>query len=175
MEIIVAVSILSILAATLAMRAGGMLDKGKVTKVVNLTDSLKTAAAAYHMDVGSLAWEYSGHGANNRMLSGTQTSTGWNGPYIESPLTYKQNPFNGGMHLYNVVTANSWITGFDVDGDETEEVTGAANMLWLSNVPEESAKAIDDAIDRGIPGTWTETGRVRYSAGDKHVYILVYY
>ena len=41
LEIIVAVSILSIMAAGLAMRAGVMIEKGKSAKVINLVDTLK--------------------------------------------------------------------------------------------------------------------------------------
>ncbi len=175
MEIIVAVSILSILAAAIAIRAGGMIDKGNSTKVVNLVSTLKTACAAYHADVGSYAYEYSGAAASSRKLSGTQTTAGWSGPYLEGPLTHAQNPFGGSMHMYNRVTAGSRITGFDVDGDGTEEVTGYANMLWLSNIEEASAEKIDGAIDRGVPGDWEDTGRVRYTSGSRHLHLLVYY
>lgn len=175
MEVIIAVSILSILAGALALRAGGMVEKGKSTKVVNLVGSLKTACAAYHGDVGRFAHEYSGYAANHRQLSGTQTTTGWSGPYLESPLTHGQNPWGGSMHLYDVVTANSWIQGFDVDGDGTLDQTGSANMLWLSGVPEEAAQRIDGIFDRGIPAPWNNTGVVRYDSGNRYLFVLTYY
>ena len=175
MEVIVAVSILSILAGALALRAGGMIDKGKATKVVNMVGTFKTACAAYHADVGSYAHEYSGYKANHRHLSGTQKKAGWSGPYVESPRTHGQNPFGGQMHLYDRVTAGSRIEGFDVDGDENLDVTGSANMLWLSKVPPDSAKQIDSTLDRGLPEKWQNTGRVRYSDEKQHLFILVYY
>lgn len=175
MEIIVAVSILSILAATLALRSGGMIAKGKNGKIINLISTLKTACALHHADTGNFAYEYSGYGNSHRKLSGNQTTTGWDGPYIEAPLTHKQNPYNGSMHLYNSVTANSWLTGFDIDGDGNNDVTSSGNMLWMSNVPEDAAQSINDSIDAGIPGTWSSTGRVRYNSSSKHLYVLLYY
>ncbi|MCB9913602.1 MAG: hypothetical protein H6828_00470 [Planctomycetes bacterium] len=176
MEIVVAVSILSILAATLALRAGGMLEKGRTGKIVQLVSTLKTACAAYNADTGTYAYEYSGYAGTHRKLSANQTAASWDGPYLEGPLTHQQNPFaSGSLHLYNTVTANGWLTGFDVDGDGTEDVTSDGNMLWLSNVPADAAQRIDQAIDAGIGGTWSTTGRVRYSSSSKHLYVLVYY
>lgn len=175
MEIIVAVSILSILAATLATRAGGMIDKGKSAKIVNLISTLKTACTAYNMDTGYFAYEYSNYAPVHRKLSGTQTETGWSGPYLEGPLTHKQNPYNGSMHLYRTVTAGSWITGFDVDGDGTDDVTSDGCMLYLTGLEEAEAKRIEDAIDAGVLGTWQDTGRVVYQSGSKRLLVLVYY
>ena len=175
MEIIVAVSILSILAATLALRAGGMIDKGKNGKVIQLISALKTACEMHHADTGSFAREYSGYAPKHRKLSAKQTQTGWDGPYLEAPLTHKQNPYNGSTHLYNSVTANSWLTGFDVDGDGTDDVTSQGNMLWMSNVPAAAAESINDSFDAGIGGNWSATGRVRYNESNKHLYVLLYY
>ncbi len=175
MEIIVAVSILSILAGALAMRAGGMIEKGKSGKVINLISTLKTACAAYNVDTGNFAREYSGYAAAHRKLSGTQTEAGWSGPYIEGPLTHAQNPFGGSMHLYDSVVAGSWITGFDVDADGTDDVTSSGCMLYLSGVEADEAERIDGAIDIGLSGTWSDSGRVVYQAGSKRLLVLVFY
>jgi type II secretory pathway pseudopilin PulG len=174
MEIIVAVSILSILAATLAMRAGGMIGKGKNARVIELASTFRTLCAAYHADVGAFPREYSASNANNRDLSTAQTAAGWSGPYLEAPLTHSQNPYNGQMHLYNSSTIQG-LSGFDVDGDGTDDVTGAANVLYLSSVSTESATEIDSRLDPGVPGTWSTTGRVRYNTSNSRLYILVYY
>lgn len=174
LEIVVAVAILATLVGVVAMNAGGAVERGKTGKVTQLVDNLRTACAAHHVDTGSYAYEYSGYATAYRKLSGTQTTTGWRGPYIESPLTAAQNPFGGSIHLYNTVTANGWLTGFDCDGDGTEEVTGSANMLWLSGVPSAAAQAIDNAFDSGIGGTWSNSGRVRYTSGNSQLYVLVY-
>lgn len=175
MEIIVAISILSILAATLAMRAGGMIDKGKTSKVIGLSNTFKTVCASYHADVGTYAREYANSSAGNRRLSAKQTAPGWSGPYIESPLTPGQNPFGGTIHLYDTVKAGNRIPGFDVDGDGTLDVKDAANMLYLTKVEEAAATAIDSSIDRDLKGSWDKAGRVRYKKNKKELFILVYY
>jgi type II secretory pathway pseudopilin PulG len=166
MEIIVAISILSILAATLAMRAGGMIDKGKTTKIVGLANTFKTVCASYHSDVGSYPREYANSTAANRRLSAKQATTGWSGPYIESPLTPGQNPFGGTVHLYDVVTAGNKIPGFDTDGDGTLDVKAGASMLYFSKVPAAAAEAIDDTIDRDLKGTWSNAHRERDTSSD---------
>lgn len=175
MEIIVAISILSILAATLAMRAGGMIDKGKTAKVVGLASTFKTVCASYHADVGTYAREYANSSNGNRRLSVKQNSAGWSGPYLESPLTPGQNPFGGTVHLYDNVKAGNRIPGFDVDGDGTLDVKTNANMLFFTKVPPEAAESIDGSIDRDLKGNWEKNGRVRYKAGKQELFILVYY
>lgn len=175
MEIIVAISILSILAATLAMRAGGMIDKGKTAKVVGLASTFKTVCASYHSDVGSYAREYANSSNGNRRLSSKQTSPGWSGPYLESPLTPGQNPFGGTVHLYDNVKAGNKINGFDIDGDGTLDVKTTGNCLYFSKVPPEAAQAIDSSIDRDLKGTWNAAGRVRYKANAQELFVLVYY
>ena len=174
MEIIVAVSILSIMAAGLALRTSGMIDKGRTAKVINLVDTLKTACGAYYLDTNAYANEYSGYTAPNRKLSATQTISGWSGPYLDAPLTHDKNPFGGSMHLYGYVTPGSWISGFDIDADGSLDVTGQACMLYLSNVSAEAAEVIDEKIDAGLPGSWEDLGRVVYQSSNKRLLILVF-
>ena len=176
LEVIIAVSVLAILAGVISLRSGAVLNSARATKVVQIASNLKTACASHQADTGTLPREYAGYGASNRQLSGQQTTTGWNGPYIESPLgSTGTNPYGGTIHLYNYVTANGWITGFDTDGDGTVDVTGTANMLMVDSVEEDEAKRINDLLDAGLPGTWTDSGRVRYISGSKRILILVYH
>jgi general secretion pathway protein G len=172
LEIVVAVAIMAILAGVVAYSSRGVIDRGKVGKVLTLNEGLKQACATYYVDVGTYAHEYSGYGATDRQLSAAQAFAGWKGPYIEQPLTAAQNPYGGTIHLFDNVQSNGWLPGFDVDGDGTDDVAGAANMLYLSGVPAEAQSALDDALDRGIPGVASDTGRVRYSG--TNVWILTY-
>ena len=141
-----------------------------------LVDTLKTACALYHADVGNYPREYTNYAANNRQLSGAQTSAGWAGPYLEAPLAHNNHNPYGQLHLYNTVTANGWIPGFDLDGDGNVDVTGSGNMLYLASVPAEAAKILDDTFYEGIRrGNWQDTGRVRYQPGSRRVQVLIYY
>jgi general secretion pathway protein G len=174
LEIVIAVALLATLAAVVAMRSGGAIDKGKVGAVVQTVDTLKNACVSYHTDTGQFAWEYSGYDATNRKLSGTQTISGWSGPYLEAPLTNGKNPWGGSAYLYNT-SATAGQSGFDVDGDGTVDVTTNSNMLYLSNVPASAAQAIDNVYDKGIAGTWSSTGRVTYTASGGALRILIHY
>lgn len=175
MEIVIAVSIIAIMAASITPFVNGMIERSKVAKTLTLIDTLRSACSVYHADTGAYAREYANQAAGNRRLSATQTIPGWNGPYLEEMLRHQvSNPFGGNLHLYDTVTANGWISGFDLDGDGTEDVTGSANMLYLTLVNESAAQRLDRALDGGLAGDWRTTGRLRYNAGSQHAYVLVY-
>ena len=131
-ELVVTMTILSVLVGIVSFRSGSVVERSKATKIVGMIDTLRTACALYHVDTGDYPYEYTNYGAVHRKLSGTQTAAGWNGPYIDTPLTVNNSNPYGSLHLYNRVTANSWITGFDVDGDGTEEITSDGCMLYLA-------------------------------------------
>ncbi len=173
-ELVVTMTILAILVGIVSFRSGSVVEKSKVTKVLQLVDALKTACALHHADTGQYAYEYTNYTGTHRKLSADQTTTGWTGPYIDGPLSHNNSNPYGSLHLYNTPTAKSWINGFDVDGDGTTDVTTSANMLWLSGVDEASAVKIDDALDAGINGDWTFTGRVRWSSSSRYMWILIY-
>ena len=176
LEIIIAVSVLAILAGVISMRSGVVLDNAKATKVTEIVESLKTACAAYHADTGDFPREVSQGSSTARDLTSEQSSAGWNGPYLESPLGRSgTNPYGGRIDLYNSVTTGSWVTGFDTDGDGTEDVTGSACMLRLDSVLPDEAERVDQILDSGVPGTWEDSGRVRYVSGSSRLLILTYF
>lgn len=175
-ELIVAITILSILAAAFTPYFSGMGERGRVAKALQLAETMKLACATYYLDTGTFAHEYAGYGATNRKLSAKQTSSKWKGPYIESPLVHgSTNPFGGTVHLYNTVTANGWINGFDIDADGKLDVKKEGNMLYLSGVPESAAISIDESLDgEQLAGTWHKKGHVRYDQGKRSLFILVH-
>jgi general secretion pathway protein G len=175
MEIVIAVSIIAILAASVTPFVNGMVERSKVAKTLTLVDTLRTACSMYHADTGAYAREYAGSVPGNRRLSTRQTIAGWSGPYLEETLRHQtSNPFGGNLHLYGTVTANGWISGFDIDGDGVTDVTGDANMLWLSQISEAVAERLDQALDGNLEGDWKITGRLRYDADNGYAFILVY-
>lgn len=175
-ELIVAITILSILAAAFTPYFSGMGERGRVAKALQLAETMKLACQTYHLDTGAYPHEYAGYGASNRKLSAKQSSSRWKGPYIESPLVHgSTNPFGGTVHLYNTVTANGWINGFDIDADGALDVKKEGNMLYLSGVPETAAVSINEALDgEQMPGDWNKTGHVRYDAAKRSLFILVH-
>ncbi len=175
LEIIVAVSVLAILAGVVTMRSGALIEKGRAQNVIQTIDALRNACAQYQTDTGQLAFEYAGYPVASRRLSGTQTLAGWAGPYIDAPFTTTGNPWGGITHLYGTVTANGWISGFDVDADGTDDVTGPGNMLYLTLVTASAAQRIDQVIDKGMGADWRTAGRVRYDAAAQRLLVLVHY
>ncbi|MBI5361969.1 MAG: prepilin-type N-terminal cleavage/methylation domain-containing protein [Planctomycetes bacterium] len=174
LEIVIAVAVIAMIAGVVVMRSRSVLDKGRSTKVIELVNTLKKACITYHSDTGQLPWEYSGYDAANRKLSGTQTVAGWQGPYLESPLASTQNPYGGSLHMYATPAVNG-NTGFDTDGDGTNDVTASACTLWMSGITQANAQALDAAIDGSLAGTWSSAGKVKWDSTNSYLFILLYW
>ena len=167
-EIIVVVAVLVLLAAIVIPSVGSVGTDAKAAKILSIVDSLKKAVTMHYTDTGRLAIEYSGSNyasSDYHQLSLSQSYSGWNGPYIDHPLTTGDNPFGGFVLLYSDLTGGSAKpNGFDLTGSGTASATGSGQFVAFSNVPESVAETIDDALDNGIPGDWETTGRVEYSS-----------
>ena len=174
LELVVTLSILAILVGVVSFRSGDVVEMSRVSKVLTLIETLESACAQHHADTGVLAHEYPGYSAEHCELSSDQDTPGWNGPYVDGPLTHNHsNPF-GSLHLYDNPRTNDWIDGFDVQGDGQIEVEENANMLWLSGVDEESAQMIDDEIDADVEGEASKTGRVRWDRANNYCWVLIH-
>ncbi len=175
LELVITLSLISILVGVVSFRSTAVLDKGKVSALAQMADEMKTACAMYNSDTNQLPIEYAGGTPAQRRLSASQTTiAGWAGPYLEKPLSdFGSNPF-GRVRLYNRVNVGGWIPGFDVDGDGNVDVATSGNMLWLTGIQEDIAESLDRTIDQGIPGAWADTGSFRYNPGNLHAYILIF-
>ncbi len=173
-ELVVVIAVLAVLAGVLIPQLGGVSRSGKAQAVLRLVDTVRQGCVRHHTDTGAFGHEYSGYSASHRELSAKQGTRGWKGPYMETPLTHGHNPFGGSCHLYETLTPNNWIEGFDLDGDGKVEAKGAGNTIWLSNVEAIEAEDIDSSIDKGVEGSWWEAGRVRYIKSRKYLLIMVY-
>ncbi len=176
LELIITLSLISILIGVVGFRSSSVLEKGKVSAILQMTRALTTACALYQSDTGLLPVEYPGSSSSDfRDLSSIQTSAGWAGPYIDKPLAHQtSNPY-GNLRLYNRVNVNGWIPGFDVDGDGNIDVATSGNMMWLDKITEEVASTIDRQMDSGVPGDWATTGNFRWDIGREDGYVLVFH
>ena len=175
LEIIIAMSIIAILVGVVGFRSGSAIQRGHASRLTQFIKGMEKACAAHYADTGRHAREYEiSFAASNRMLSTEQPTNGWQGPYIERPFANNDtNPF-GVARIYNAFNANSWITGFDMDGDGTADQTGTGSMLYLTNVPEEVVEKLDASFDGGIPGDWKATGRVIWQDTSNRVLVYLY-
>jgi len=175
LEIIIAIAIISILVGVVGYRSGGAINRGQSSRLLQLVKNLEKAATVHYADTGRYAREYEvTSAATNRHLSSSQSYSGWQGPYLERAFARDDtNPF-GRTRLYNNLAAGSWITGFDMDGDGTDEYTGSGCMLYLTGVPEDVIQGIDNSLDGGIPGDWFSTGRVVWQQGANRSLIYIF-
>jgi prepilin-type N-terminal cleavage/methylation domain-containing protein len=174
LEIVIALAVIAMIVGVVAVRSGGVINKGKTSRVLQLVDTLKKASAQYHSDTNQMPWEHAGGSVTNRKLSGTQTIAGWQGPYIESPLTTAMNPSGGSINLYATVAVQG-NAGFDIDGNAVNDVTGAGCTLWMSGITQEDARALDAAFDKGVPGNWYDSGRVKWNSSNNYCWVLTYW
>lgn len=178
-ELIIVIAVIALLAGAMTPFFSGVSQSGKVASFLQLYSALKTGCEKHKIDTGTFAWEYNGYAAANRRLSATQTYTGWKGPYIETPFTNGNNPFNQtcGLHLYATSNPGNWLpAGWDLDADGTADIASgvSCNVLWMPCVSPEEAKEIDDSLDKGIGGTsWASAGRVVYLSSSSYVLVLV--
>ncbi|HPF13616.1 MAG TPA: prepilin-type N-terminal cleavage/methylation domain-containing protein [Planctomycetota bacterium] len=172
-ELVIAMAILAILVGVVSMRSGNLLDRSKVTKITQAIDSIKTAAVLFHTDTGRYAYHTTG---NARQLV-VPTYTGWDGPYIDDPDLGRNNPF-GVMYLDNNHDGFGRVTGWDLDGDGTEELTGNCNVVLLTGIDADMAAKLDAHYDNNMAGkggaTWNKVGRFQYVSGNQSGIIFLY-
>jgi hypothetical protein len=173
LEIVFAIGLAAALVGVVAGTTPRRDDGGQAQQVVQTVVSLRRACASYRVDTCGFATEFGGHARMHRQLSADPGVPGWHGPYIDTPLSSAQNPWGGRFDLHAGVRANGWIDGFDVDGDGELDAAAEGNMLVLDEVPAPGASAIDAALERGAPGEWMASGRVRYDALERRLYVLV--
>ncbi|GEM_PF-1151752 len=175
-ELVVVIAVIALLAGVLIPNITSVTKDAKSSKILQLYDSLRTACERYYIDVGSLPREYTGSSYNSatyHKLSLKQSTTGWKGPYIDHPLSYGDNPFNTTVHLYSTIGSYAG-SGFDLNGDGTDDATGTGNYLVLWGVDVDTAKYVDSSLDKGNLGSdWKTSGRVEYTESSKVLAILI--
>ncbi|MCA8958460.1 MAG: hypothetical protein KDC87_20445 [Planctomycetes bacterium] len=177
-EIVVVLAVISLLAGIIVPSMMSVTKDAHATKIISTFQALRLACEQHYAHTGSMALEYSGssyQAATYHKLSMTQTTTGWKGPYIDHPISFGDNPFGTTIHLYNSVSAltNYAAGGFDMNGDGTDDITTDSNVLVVWGVPESTAKAVDDSLDRGNLGAdWKTSGRVEWNNDILAIYII---
>jgi len=175
LELVITLALIAILVGVVSFRSSSVLEKGRVSAIVQLAKNLQTACVTFNSDTGLYAEELPGYAATRKDLSADQTTVaGWAGPYIDKPLANPgSNPY-GNCYLYRQATSGN-NAGYDLDADGTPEITGNACSLRLDSITQEVAQRIDEALDKGFTGTWTGTGNVNYDAARQRVHILVFH
>lgn len=178
LELVVVIAILAVLAGILTPIAKSAIDDSRATKMAGVASTLSKAAQRYYFDTGSLSREHSDDTvAANRRLSSDPSGLGvkgWKGPYLEAPLASAENPFGGTVRLLDTLDpASPGGPGFDLLGSGTPNRTGPGNCVRFDGVPMSIARLVDEELDRGVAGAWTQTGSVEYDSSTQQLFVFV--
>ncbi len=175
-ELVITMTIMTILVGVVSMRASGMTDKARAAKIISTIENLRTPATLYQQDTNQLPREYSGYqGATYHRLSQDPGVAGWDGPYITDPIRRSWNPTGGQIHLYDTIPASyAGNNGFDMDGDGSTDVIGNQGcVLTFWSIDPDVAEKVDRAFDEALPGTWYDAGRVEYQEASLRMTVLI--
>lgn len=165
-ELLIVIAIAVIIAGALVPMFNTSKQDAKVAKLLALADTLKTACEQYYFDTGEIAqdWpQFTTHG-----LSSDPGVSGWDGPYISKPLAIADNPFGGTIWL------DKEIPCFDLDGNGDPDRCSYGNAFYFSVKSLAICQAIDNAVDKGIPGAPEETGSVIFDGSGSNYSIIFY-
>lgn len=155
LEFGIAIAAIVLLAGILVPISRDSARDGRAAEILGLYDEVASAAQALYADTGRLPLEL-----------GTSVD-----PRAARCRVSPQHPKNRAM-LLDRTDAPVYATGpFDLlgTGAPTE---GSASVLVLASVPAELARRLDATIDRGIPGAWDRTGRVKYADRDLQMFVF---
>lgn len=174
-ELMVVIAIIGILAAMLVPSIGNLTDKANAAKMVGVYDTLKTASEAHRMDTGNYGQEYASPfwtaitSHNLAFDPGPTWWTGWNGPYIHSPLSSADNPYDDRVAVYPwTLGAENGNNGFDLNNDGINETgNGIAyqggNDLSFWSIPQTVAEMVNITVDGDYEGAnWATRGKFEY-------------
>lgn len=176
-ELVITMTIMAILVGVVSMRATGVTDRARSSKIIATIENLMKPVLLYHQDTGQLPVEYSGwQGSTYHRLSTDPGVEGWDGPYISDPIRRSWNPTGGSVHVFNyVVPGYTNNNGIDLDGDGTSDVTGTnGSIMTFWDVEEDVAQKVDKAFDGGVSGNWMDGGRVEYQASERRLTCLLF-
>lgn len=174
LEILIVVVVIAILAAVVIPQMSNAAENAKVSKVLQVADSIRTATQAHYADTGKLAREFSNSSDDaERQLSVPQSRPSWNGPYLTHPLTDGDNPYGGIVRVYDDFAAGPvHPVGFDLVGRGSDTATGAGQWVMFTLISESVAREIDAALDRGVGGDWRTSGRVEWQNDTLLIFLM---
>ena len=164
-EMIGVVAVIAVLAAMATPLVFDAIRDARISAFLSEVNVLRSTVAQFYSDTGQWAHHETRDSNPNNDLFTTNSSpplSGWNGPYIDTPLT---NVFDNNSDDLSVRTLTSSGHQFDFDGDGVADTT-RATMIDMRLVDDEIARLISDAIDGDgdeLTGdsAWDAAGRVK--------------
>lgn len=168
LELIVVIAVLIAIAGVVAPYVLGLLNDAKVQKVLETHARVSQAALEYRNDIMAANPSFT---KNDPTLVPLEDTTqhdlyydpghkGWKGPYLTHPLTTKDHPSGGIIRLGNTGSFSGnpgdpvfAVDGWKIQGYAGPVVLGHGSYLAFSDVDEEFAMKVDEAIDAKVQGS----------------------
>lgn len=160
LELVVVVAVLGLLAALVAPAAKNLILESKAQHIVDVADKLRAACHRYWIDTGLPAVESAIGSPSGIAIGGFAAPTrnelfhssgirGWNGPYLEAPLTILDLGLEAtsGAFVYDTLNISG---GFKLQGAAGPALSGVGNCLVLTEIELELGKAIDELLDKTV-------------------------
>lgn len=132
-----------------------LVRSAKADQILKLADTLRDACRRYWVDTDAAVSDF-----GQLYTSGLAT---WQGPYIDHPVSDKDNPTSGTLAL-TLFAANT----FTAAGART----GGALTLGSIDLP--LAQEIDRVWDVPAVANWQEQGRIEYNATDRTLSLMLW-
>ncbi|MBN3039704.1 MAG: type II secretion system protein [Candidatus Omnitrophica bacterium] len=145
-ELILVVAIVAILAGAMVPIIRGAKIDAQISRMIETGEVLYKASQMFYSDTGVLPAD------TNDLLADTGIA-GWDGPYLEKPLTRKDHPYEGVCYL----------------GSNIVRVVGVEERRYVfygfMNIDPSLAKRVNDIVEPGEGPFWAGIGTVQYNAG----------
>lgn len=170
-EVIMMIAILAAMVGIAVPLAGNLVRSANANQILKLSDILKGACNRYWVDMGVPA-------ANAGNLSvqvgagwNPTTASGWDGPYVDHPLSVKDNPTGAAIDIALFNAAGT----YSIQGNAINR----GNELVVNGVDDALALMIDAELD--VPAAaglqneagWQSLGRVEYDANTDQLRIFL--
>jgi prepilin-type N-terminal cleavage/methylation domain-containing protein len=167
-EVVLTIVVFAILMGVVRMRSSHLLDRSKVTSIIQAAGELKSACVLFHTDTA----RYARHAEGEETLFQSPLE-GWNGPYLTESKTRLEKHL-GAWRLDNSHGGFEQTTGWDLDGDGKEETAGPCNVLCLTGIDRDLAAELDRYYDPGRGKVWEQAGRFQYVPSTQSALIFLH-
>ncbi len=171
---VIASSIFIIVAVVATPTMDEIVEDGKSLQVLRVFERTSRACTKHYKDTGRMATEFASASESDRyalkryhQLSAKQLYKGWDGPYIQVPITQADNPYGGTVELHNNLSTHPAL-GFELAGGTLAHEEG--QYLVFTRIPEEVAQRLDRHLDmdaasesEALDPQWKTKGRVEYT------------
>ncbi|MBN3040643.1 MAG: type II secretion system protein [Candidatus Omnitrophica bacterium] len=170
-ELILVVAIVAMLAGAMMPVISSARSRARVAKILLIMEALETAGKKYYSDTGRAPIENSARAHESELSVNSAVSSipwsqplagqpipGWDGPYIDKPLSNDSTPYRNGL------------------GIDFRSPPGGIIIVhfYAYGVPENDARMLNQALDSNEPGSWDGSGEVTYQPLGKMVDINLF-